>query len=87
VLSTVLTETYPSNSHTTMAIICHCEVVRERTIQKAIRRGATTLEAVQAECGAAVRCGGCEPAVRALIGEACHADATYRHESVVAVAL
>ena len=44
-----------------MAIVCHCNAVRERTIQKAIRRGAMTVEEVQAECGAAARCGGCEP--------------------------
>jgi bacterioferritin-associated ferredoxin len=68
-----------------MAIICHCEVVRERTIQKAIRRGAMTLEDVQAECGAAMRCGGCTPAVLEMLAE--HCAASDRYESVVAVAL
>jgi NAD(P)H-nitrite reductase large subunit len=64
-----------------MAIICHCNVVRERTIQKAIRRGAATVEDIQAECGAATRCGGCEPEILAMLARADH------FESVVAVAL
>jgi bacterioferritin-associated ferredoxin len=64
-----------------MAIICHCNVVRERTIQKAIRRGAMTVEEVQAECGAATRCGGCEPTIRSML--ACE----QQYESIVAVAL
>jgi bacterioferritin-associated ferredoxin len=50
-----------------MALICHCEGVRDRTIVKAVQRGASTLHEVQAACGAATRCGGCEPAVRELI--------------------
>jgi len=66
-----------------MAIVCHCNAVRERTIQKAIRRGATTLEDVQAECGAATRCGGCVPVVRQMLAE----SREYTYESVVAVAL
>lgn len=67
-----------------MAIVCHCYAVRERTIQKAIRRGAATLEAIQAECGASSRCGGCEPVVRELLAEGC-VDSSY--ESIVAVAI
>lgn len=50
-----------------MALICHCEAVRDRTIVKAINRGAHTLSEVQAACGAATRCGGCEPAVLELL--------------------
>jgi bacterioferritin-associated ferredoxin len=68
-----------------MAIVCHCHAVRERTIHKAIRRGAVTLEDVQAECGAATRCGGCEPAVRDMLAEACASG--YAHETVVAIAV
>jgi NAD(P)H-nitrite reductase large subunit len=64
-----------------MAIICHCNVVRERTIQKAIRRGAVTVEDIQAECGAATRCGGCEPEILSMLARDDH------YESVVAVAL
>jgi bacterioferritin-associated ferredoxin len=68
-----------------MAIVCHCYAVRERTLQKVIRRGAVTLEDVQAECGATSRCGGCEPVVREMLDEAQAAGYTY--ESIVAVAL
>lgn len=57
-----------------MAIICHCEAVRKRTIVKAIDRGAHTLADVQAACGAATRCGGCEPAVHALLERHAGAD-------------
>ena len=68
-----------------MAIVCHCYAVRERTIQKAIRRGATTVEDIQLECGASSRCGGCEPIVREMLAESCRFEPTV--ESVVAVAL
>ena len=54
-----------------MAIACHCEVVRERTIVKAIHRGAHTLADVQAACGAATSCGGCTPAVMDLLDRHC----------------
>ena len=67
-----------------MAIVCHCEAVRERTIQRAIRHGATTLEDVQDACGAASRCGGCVPVVRAMLAE--HGDDRV-YESVVAIAV
>jgi bacterioferritin-associated ferredoxin len=50
-----------------MAIICHCEAVRDRAIVKAIHRGAATLPELQAACGAATRCGGCEGAVLELL--------------------
>lgn len=50
-----------------MAIICHCEAIRERTIVQAIHRGATTVADLQVECGAAMRCGGCRPALVELL--------------------
>ena len=68
-----------------MAIVCHCEAVRERTIQRAIRHGAMTVEDIQVECGAATRCGGCEPAVRAMLAD--HRRDHVVHESVVAIAV
>ncbi len=58
-----------------MAIVCHCEVVRDRTIAKAVQRGAMTVADVAAACGAATRCGGCEPAVEAIIERARHISA------------
>ena len=68
-----------------MAIVCHCNAVRERTIEKSIRRGATTLKDIQAECGAAARCGGCEPVVQAMLARHGRNEAVY--ESIVAIAV
>jgi NAD(P)H-nitrite reductase large subunit len=59
-----------------MAIVCHCEVVRERTIVKAIHRGAATLSEVQVACGAATGCGGCESAIDDLL--AVHVRGSWR---------
>lgn len=64
-----------------MAIVCHCEAVRERTIVKAIHRGATTLADVQDSCAAATRCGGCIPAVLELL--AAHAGRAAEHAHVL----
>ena len=68
-----------------MAIVCHCNAVRERTIEKAIRRGATSLEDIQDQCGAAARCGGCEPVVRAML--ASHRCDEFVYETIVAIAV
>ena len=68
-----------------MAIVCHCNAVRERTIEKAIRRGAATLEDIRDECGAAARCGGCEPVVRAMLADQRHPEFAY--ETLVAIAV
>ena len=48
-------------------IVCHCSAVRERTIVKAIRAGATTLDELRADTGVARHCRGCEPAVLDLL--------------------
>ncbi len=53
-----------------MALICHCRGVREATIVDAIRNGATTVEAIREACGASSECGGCEPAVEAVLEHA-----------------
>ena len=63
-------------------IVCHCNVVRERTIERAIRHGATTLDAVRAECGAGTTCRGCEPYLLELLDE--HA---YHHTASVQIAV
>jgi NAD(P)H-nitrite reductase large subunit len=55
-----------------MAIVCQCVPVRDRAIVNAIHRGAATLADVQAACEAGTQCGGCEPAIEALL--ACHVD-------------
>jgi bacterioferritin-associated ferredoxin len=47
--------------------VCLCEGVTDRTIRKAVRRGANTLEAVGAACGAGTGCGGCWDTLDELI--------------------
>lgn len=66
-----------------MALICHCEAVRERTIVKAVQRGASTLDEVRAACGAATRCRGCEPAVIELLAR--HSPASTSTRASVSV--
>jgi bacterioferritin-associated ferredoxin len=50
-----------------MAIICHCEAVKERTIVDSIQRGASSVCEVADLCGAASQCGGCWESVEALV--------------------
>ena len=50
-----------------MAIICHCEVVRDRDIVAAIQAGAQSVDDVRTVCGAASGCGDCGPAVVELL--------------------
>jgi bacterioferritin-associated ferredoxin len=50
-----------------VALICHCEAIRERTIVRAIRHGAVSLADVRSICGAATSCEGCVDAVCDLI--------------------
>jgi bacterioferritin-associated ferredoxin len=50
-----------------VAIICHCEAVKERAIVDSIRRGARSVCEVADVCGAASRCGGCWDSVEELV--------------------
>lgn len=50
-----------------MALICHCEGVRERTVAKAVVHGAHTLADVQAACRAGAGCGGCHDAIADIL--------------------
>jgi bacterioferritin-associated ferredoxin len=67
-----------------VAIVCHCEVVRDRTILDAIRDGAATLTEVQDACAVATVCGGCTPTILALLAQhvASEADGHGLHPSV-----
>jgi bacterioferritin-associated ferredoxin len=47
--------------------VCHCRAVTDRRICEAIEAGACDPETVSRRCGAGERCGGCLPAVRALL--------------------
>jgi bacterioferritin-associated ferredoxin len=48
-------------------IVCHCLVVSDRRIRAEIESGARTDDDVAFRCGAGARCGGCRPAIDALL--------------------
>lgn len=48
-------------------IVCHCNVVNDREIRRAIETGAETVVEVTRACGAGGRCGSCTPAIEALL--------------------
>ena len=48
-------------------IVCHCHALRADDIRSEVRLGAESVEIVGARCGASTRCGGCRPAIEALI--------------------
>lgn len=50
-------------------IVCHCSAVRADEIRTEVRLGAETIELVAARCGATARCGGCRPAVEAIVAD------------------
>ena len=50
-----------------MAMLCHCHVVADRVIADVVARGAGSLADVEAHCGAGGSCGGCIPAIEALL--------------------
>ncbi len=52
--------------------VCHCRAVTDRTIKAAVRDGACDPVAVGERCGAGTGCGGCLPALRALLAELGH---------------
>jgi bacterioferritin-associated ferredoxin len=49
--------------------ICHCRSVTDRHICAAIEAGARDAAAVTRGCGAGGGCGGCVPALRALLAQ------------------
>ena len=59
-------------------LVCHCQRICDRTIRKSIRDGACSVEEVAEACGAGSRCGGCRPAIGALVDEHCAAEESPR---------
>jgi bacterioferritin-associated ferredoxin len=51
-------------------LVCHCEVVFERDVRKAIADGARDEFDVAEACGAGGVCGGCVPEISALLDAA-----------------
>lgn len=50
-------------------LVCHCEVVSDAEIRDAIASGARDEFDIADTCGAGSVCGGCVPAVTALLAE------------------
>ena len=50
-------------------LLCHCKGVNDAVISCAISCGAHTADAVADACGAGSRCGGCRPAIDALLDQ------------------
>lgn len=48
-------------------VVCHCREVTDRGIAAAIAAGARDPSALARRCGAGGACGGCLPALRALL--------------------
>jgi len=48
-------------------IVCHCHQVTDRQIRGVVDRGAQTLEAIAAACGAGSGCGGCASEIAAVV--------------------
>jgi bacterioferritin-associated ferredoxin len=48
-------------------IICHCEVVSDRSIYRHADQGAVTADDIAERCGAGSRCGSCRPTIVALL--------------------
>ncbi len=55
-----------------MAILCHCHGVNDRTIRRAIDRGAHTVDEIGDACRAGTTCGGCWPTLDELLRAAGH---------------
>jgi len=48
-------------------VVCHCELVNDRTITEILTGAVTTVEEVTARCGAGGRCGGCHDSIERLL--------------------
>jgi bacterioferritin-associated ferredoxin len=54
-----------------VAYVCLCNGVSERKVRRAIDRGADSINAVAAACGAGTTCHGCHDTIDDLIDERC----------------
>ena len=61
-------------------LVCHCNAVSDRSIRRAVRDGAATVNDVAHACGAGARCGGCSDAVSRII----HTEVSPREASAPA---
>ncbi|MCA1707964.1 MAG: (2Fe-2S)-binding protein [Actinobacteria bacterium] len=49
--------------------VCHCRAVTDRRVQAAVDGGARSPAEIGRRCGAGTGCGGCLPALQALLAE------------------
>ncbi|MCC6644390.1 MAG: (2Fe-2S)-binding protein [Polyangiaceae bacterium] len=64
--------------------VCLCKGVSDRAIRGCIRRGAGTVGAVGAECGAGTDCGSCRGMIADLIEEEQEQSGVHMHLPVLA---
>jgi bacterioferritin-associated ferredoxin len=67
-------------------LVCLCRAVSDRTLQRAIDRGASSVQEVMRCTGAGTCCGSCRPAIAAML-EASASDGDARSASHVALEL
>ncbi len=48
-------------------VVCHCELVNDRTIRAIATGAVVTVEQVTERCGAGGRCGGCRESIERLL--------------------
>jgi bacterioferritin-associated ferredoxin len=49
-------------------IVCHCRVVTDRDLRRAVEQGARSLDDISRACGrAGDLCGGCRPAITTVL--------------------
>lgn len=56
-------------------VVCHCELVNDRTIREIAAGRITDVAEVTARCGAGGHCGGCRPSIERLLRETVEAAA------------
>ena len=48
-------------------LVCHCHRISDRTVTLCVRGGASSADDVGRSCGAGTACGGCKPAIEAIV--------------------
>lgn len=51
-------------------VVCHCLRINDRVISRFVQDPTVTTDDITRECGAGGRCGGCRPAIDALLATA-----------------
>jgi bacterioferritin-associated ferredoxin len=51
-------------------VVCHCELVNDRTITEIVNGEVLTVDEVTERCGAGGQCGGCRQSIERLLAAA-----------------